>query len=195
MTLAQALERYSADGTRLCLADAGDSVEDANFVEKTADAGLLRLYAFTEWIKEIVEGKITLRDASAPHTYADSVFQSEMNKCIKETDAFYAKMMYKEALRAGFYELQAARDKYRELSFDGMHHALVYDFIRVQTLLLSPICPHVCDYIWKSLLKNVWSFFKGFFFFKLIWNFLNCFRRLVSCALGGLRLVKSTKTS
>lgn len=38
-------------GMRLALADAGDTVEDANFVEKTADAGLLRLYTLIEWVK------------------------------------------------------------------------------------------------------------------------------------------------
>ena len=36
---------------RLALADAGDTVEDANFVEKVADAGILRLFTFLEWTK------------------------------------------------------------------------------------------------------------------------------------------------
>ena len=36
---------------RLALADAGDGIEDANFVEKMADAGILRLYTFIEWVK------------------------------------------------------------------------------------------------------------------------------------------------
>lgn len=39
LTLSEAVEKFSADGMRFCLADAGDSVEDANFVETTADAG------------------------------------------------------------------------------------------------------------------------------------------------------------
>ena len=38
-------------GMRLALADAGDGIEDANFVEKMADAGILRLYTFIEWAK------------------------------------------------------------------------------------------------------------------------------------------------
>ncbi len=65
-------------------------------------------------------------------------------------------MLFKEALRTGFYELQAARDKYRELtsSEGGMHADLVFRFIRLQALLLSPICPHVSEYIWE-LLGNV----------------------------------------
>ena len=36
---------------RLALADAGDSIEDANFVEKTADAAILRLFTLVEWTK------------------------------------------------------------------------------------------------------------------------------------------------
>lgn len=53
LTLSEAVDKFSADGMRLCLADAGDSVEDANFVESSADAGILRLYTFIEWVKEI----------------------------------------------------------------------------------------------------------------------------------------------
>ena len=36
---------------RLTLADAGDTMEDANFVEKMADAGILRLFNYLEWVK------------------------------------------------------------------------------------------------------------------------------------------------
>ena len=37
---------------RLALADAGDlAIEDANFVESMAEAGILRLYTFLEWTK------------------------------------------------------------------------------------------------------------------------------------------------
>lgn len=61
LTLTEAVNKFSADGMRLCLADSGDSVEDANFVESMADAGILRLYTFIEWVKEIIATKDTLR--------------------------------------------------------------------------------------------------------------------------------------
>ena len=32
MTLFEAIERFSADGMRMALADAGDAIEDANFM-------------------------------------------------------------------------------------------------------------------------------------------------------------------
>ena len=40
----------SADGMRLALADAGDGIEDANYVVNVAEAGILRLYTFIEWV-------------------------------------------------------------------------------------------------------------------------------------------------
>ncbi|RZC35227.1 leucine--tRNA ligase, cytoplasmic, partial [Asbolus verrucosus] len=159
LTLSEAVDKFSADGTRLCLADAGDSVEDANFVESMADAGILRLYTFIEWVKEILENKQALRTGPT-NTFNDEVFESEMNLKIKETDDFYNKMFFKEALRTGFFELQSARDKYRELCLDGMHADLIVRFIEVQALLLAPICPHVSEQIWKLLGKKT-SIFKA----------------------------------
>jgi len=37
----------------LALADAGDTLEDANFMFEMADGGLLRLYSQLEWAKVI----------------------------------------------------------------------------------------------------------------------------------------------
>lgn len=161
LTLAEAQRKFSADGMRLCLADAGDSVEDANFIESMADAGILRLYTFIEWVKEIIALK-DLRTGKAD-TFNDQVFESEINLKIKETEDFYQKTLFKEALRTGFFELQAVRDKYRELSYlEGMHKDLIYRFIEVQALLMSPICPHVAEHVWgllgkkESIVKAKW---------------------------------------
>lgn len=60
-------------GMRLALADSGDTVEDANFVEAMADAGLLRLYNYLEWVKEMMATKDSLRSGPA-NTFSDRVF-------------------------------------------------------------------------------------------------------------------------
>jgi len=79
---------------------------------------------------------------------------SEINLKICETDDNYQRMLFKEALRTGFYELQASRDKYRELTLtEGMNKDLVIQFIEVQAVLLSPICPHVAEHVWQLLGK------------------------------------------
>jgi len=58
---------------RLALADAGDTVEDANFVEAMADAGILRLYTWVEWVKEMIANRDSLRSGPA-NTFNDRVF-------------------------------------------------------------------------------------------------------------------------
>ena len=154
LTLYEAVEKYSADGTRLCLADSGDSIEDANFVETTADAGILRLYTFIEWVNEMITGKLLLRTGPKDAFY-DRVFISEMNLLIKATDDNFNKMMFKEALRTGLFDFQRARDTYRELcGGNNMHVDLVFQFIERQALLMAPICPHVAEHIWELLGKK-----------------------------------------
>ncbi|XP_076181094.1 leucyl-tRNA synthetase [Ptiloglossa arizonensis] len=154
LTLAEAVEKFSADGMRLCLADSGDSIEDANFVESMADAGILRLYNFIEWVKETLAPKNTFRQGK-PYTFNDKVFESEMNLKIRETGENYSKMLYKDALKTGFFELQAARDKYIQFSvLDGISWTLIMRFIELQIILLSPICPHVAEHVWKLIGKE-----------------------------------------
>ncbi|KAF3841076.1 hypothetical protein F7725_006938 [Dissostichus mawsoni] len=147
LTLCQAIDKFSAD--------------DANFVETMADAGILRLYTWVEWVKEMIANQNNLRTGPAD-TFNDRVFASEMNAGILKTEQHYDRMMYKEALKCGFFEYQAAKDKYRELAIEGMHRDLVFQFIEKQTLLLAPICPHLCEYTWGllgktgSLMKASW---------------------------------------
>jgi len=67
--------RCVVEGMRLSLADAGDSIEDANFVEAMADAGLLRLYSFLEWVKEMIAARSASELRTGPaNTYCDRVF-------------------------------------------------------------------------------------------------------------------------
>jgi leucyl-tRNA synthetase len=42
-TLREAIAEYSSDAMRFALADAGDTLEDANFVDDTANAAILKL--------------------------------------------------------------------------------------------------------------------------------------------------------
>lgn len=124
------------------------------FVETTAEAGILRLYTFIEWTKEMINGKILLRNGSKDSFY-DRTFVSEMNQLTKATDEYFTKMLFKEALRSGLYEFQRARDSYRELcGSTNMHVDLVFEFIERQVLLMAPVCPHIAEHIWSLLGKQ-----------------------------------------
>jgi leucyl-tRNA synthetase len=48
---------YSADATRLALADASDSNDDGNFEESSANAAVLRLTKELAWIKESMQAR------------------------------------------------------------------------------------------------------------------------------------------
>ncbi|KAG9145218.1 hypothetical protein Leryth_008993 [Lithospermum erythrorhizon] len=103
-TLRQAIEEFSADATRFSLADAGDGMDDANFVFETANAAILRLTKELAWMEEILAANSSLR-SGPPSTYADFVFANEMNIAVKMTEKNYSEYMFREALKTGFYDL------------------------------------------------------------------------------------------
>ena len=76
---------------------------------------------------------------------------SEINNTIAKSKENYENMLYREVVKSSFFEFQAARDRYREMSMNGMHRELVFRFIEVQVLMLAPICPHICEHIWRLI--------------------------------------------
>lgn len=82
----------------------------------------------------MVKSQDTLRsDAPDNFTYQDRIFDNEMNQLIQMADEAYEGMMYRDALKSGFYDLQAARDRYRDITAagDGMNWVLVKKFMEV----------------------------------------------------------------
>jgi len=161
-------------------------MDDGNFEENDADAQLLRLYRFIEWVKEVLDINLThieeeyinstrnklplssnLKDTCGEFTvqqrakyridnvynFYDCIFESEINRAIQLTEESYEKMLYRDVIKYGFFELQTARDNYRELCLESkqMNLYLLKRFIEIQILLLAPICPHICDYIYQFL--------------------------------------------
>ena len=54
-----------------------------------------------------MDTKETMRNnPSSEYTYLDQVFESEINNVIKLTDYSYSRMLFREAMKTGFYDLQ-----------------------------------------------------------------------------------------
>jgi len=115
-----------------------------------ADAGVLRLYTFYHWVQDVM--KECLRARTSSETFADRAFANEMNRLIELTAKHYDATNFKEAIKTGFFEYQAARDNYKQLcgSDANMREDLVSRYITTQALILSPICPHICEKIWHE---------------------------------------------
>ena len=56
-----------------------------------------------------------------------------MNRLVRACEEAYDQLMFREAVKAGFYDFQTARDRYREITSagDGMNWELVERFIDV----------------------------------------------------------------
>jgi len=163
-TLRQSIEEYSADVSRLCLADAGDSMEDANFEEKNANSSILTLNKELDWTSEVMNALPEMRRGDMS-TFADKCFLAAINNAIAVTDGHYEKMMYREAVKTGFNELLIARDTYRDwckLTDVGMHRDLAVHYIKVQWIIMAPIVPHIAERMWTllgnkgSVMSAVW---------------------------------------
>ncbi|KAF2348893.1 Leucyl-tRNA synthetase class Ia archaeal/eukaryotic cytosolic [Trinorchestia longiramus] len=155
MTLADALDKYGADAMRLALANAGDSIEDANFETSVADSAVLRLWTFVELVKELLAEMPKMRTDESLNV-SDKMFLAEMDLKIRESDENYSGLLFKEALRTSYFEYSNLFHQYRERVAvqGGLHEKVVMRYLDTQVRILSPICPHVCDHLWQSLLGN-----------------------------------------
>lgn len=153
-TLQQAIVEYSSDAMRIALADAGDTMDDANFEHTTANGAILRLTRELAWIEEVLTAADTLRD-EPPTSFIDRVFDNEINIATHRTREAYGRMLFREALKSGWYDLLNARDVYRfACGPEGGNRRLLLRFIEVSTLLLVPVCPHTCEHVWSNLLRK-----------------------------------------
>ncbi|KAI8379665.1 leucyl-tRNA synthetase [Radiomyces spectabilis] len=153
MSMNDAIVKYGADATRFALADAGDSGEDANFEDATANAAILRLYTLLEWIEEQMKNVDKLREGEL--NFYDRVFENEMRKNIGLSEKGYAATYFREALKYGVFEFQTARDYYQQACLEkGMHKDLVLQYIEYQALLLAPVCPHWSEHVWRNILHK-----------------------------------------
>uniref|UniRef100_A0A8R7QBI2 Uncharacterized protein n=1 Tax=Triticum urartu TaxID=4572 RepID=A0A8R7QBI2_TRIUA len=81
------------------LADAGDGMDDANFVTETAESAVLRLTKELAWMEEIIASESSLR-SGPPSTFADRVFANEINIAVKGTKKSYDAFMFRDALKS-----------------------------------------------------------------------------------------------
>lgn len=96
MTIEDSIREYSADATRLALANAGDGIDDANFATDVSNQSVLRLFTLHEWIKDsIAEQKAgKYRNADEPYNFSDRLFEAEMSKYLDMTTEDYEKYYY-----------------------------------------------------------------------------------------------------
>eukprot|EP00834_Sanchytrium_tribonematis_P005162 NODE_295_length_10520_cov_1.134344.p1 type:complete len:964 gc:universal NODE_295_length_10520_cov_1.134344:1495-4386(+) len=153
MTLCDSIQTFGSDATRITLADAGDLIEDANFMTNTANAIILKLFNLLEWTKEMIAKKDALRKEM---NWIDSLFIHMIYSLCHQADNSYNQLMFRDALKYAFYECIDVRDWYiNSCNLLGLElNAVILEYIELQCLIMAPISSHSSEHIWKLLGKS-----------------------------------------
>ncbi|KJP88134.1 leucine-tRNA ligase [Plasmodium fragile] len=153
ITLKQSINLYTSDGTRIALADAGDSIEDANFNTDTANSAIMKLYNLINFSIETKNNVYIFR--CGEKTFIDSIFENEINYLTNKCKEAYEKLLFRDVLKYGFYDMLLKRDTYRIMCDKiHMHKETVNFFIERICLIINPLIPHVTEHIWTYILKK-----------------------------------------
>ncbi|CAD7949473.1 unnamed protein product [Amoebophrya sp. A25] len=157
MTMQEACETYSADVVRLACADAGDTLEDANYSTEISNQSILRMTSLLSWANDVT-AKIAKQGGTGnarPKEFMDLVFENELIDLINKTFKAYETCQYKDALKWCWYEMENLRKTYCDrVGTDDWHPESILRFLEVQALTLSPICPHFCEQLWREVLNQ-----------------------------------------
>ncbi|ETW62660.1 hypothetical protein PFMC_01507 [Plasmodium falciparum CAMP/Malaysia] len=153
ITLEESIALYTSDGTRIALADAGDSIEDSNFNTDTANSAIMKLYNLINFSIETKNNVYIFR--CGEKTFNDLIFENEINYLTNKCKESYEKLLFRDVLKYGFYDMLLKRDTYRMMCDKiHMHKETVNFFIERICIIINPIIPHVTEHIWTYILKK-----------------------------------------
>ncbi len=115
ITLSDYCKRYSADGGRIAIANAGDTIENANIELKEADNGILKLSTLEVTIKDIMGSFKDLRGKSVQQLeFADSVFENKLKEIELKAAINYESMVFREVIKEVFFNMHHIREEYKK---------------------------------------------------------------------------------
>lgn len=173
LTMAQAVERFGADSTRLVLARAGDSmtgtsdfvfclfvlfvfcrfpphsIVDGNFKVEDADACTLQLFTLVEFARSVDFAALR----SGELHFLDRAFDNHINGALSAANEHYASTMFRSAVEAGFITIVNSWKAYvlqvGDLGIElGIHADMTRKYLRSVAISLNPVCPHVAQELW-----------------------------------------------
>lgn len=151
MTLGQCIDKFGADASRIALADAGDTLDDANFDEKVANAAIMKLFVLEGWIqanmpKEPLDfNKLVLSEL----TLWDKLIINELDKAAFEATNAYNGMKYRNILVI-FNHLLNIKESYLIAQGGEKNPFVIARIIELILTIMNPIAPHFCQSVWEK---------------------------------------------
>lgn len=147
MFLREALNLYGADVCRITLMYGGEGVDDSNWDTTFAEGIGAKLAAWHDFARENYgKGRTDKR-------YIDQWLESVTHAALKDVTEAYEQMNFRTVIQRGFFDLQRYLKWYLRRC-ETPNEEVITDFIEIQTIILAPIVPHVCEEIWEGLGKE-----------------------------------------
>lgn len=159
LIMKETCDKYGADATRFACADAGDSLDDANFSREQADSAVLTLVTEEAWISETIAAMDTFRNDENGDALnvMDKILLNEVNRSIEGAGTCFATMQFKTGMVRGWFEMLNARNEYRSwctASGIPLHKSVIRRWMEAVVILICPVCPHWSEKIWGSVLRH-----------------------------------------
>ena len=143
-TLRQVCDIYGADATRLTLMYGGEGLDDPNWDSEFARTAGPKL---GQWFEFALTNYGKGRD---DEKYIDLWLESVVTKSLKQTKEAMDNMDFRSAIQRGYFDLQRFLRWYTRRS-PVPNKRIMSWFIEVQTKILAPFCPHMCEEIWERI--------------------------------------------
>lgn len=152
MLLRQCMDEFGTDASRVALADCGDTLDDANFETPVANAAVLKLFTFEQWIQQHVpQGLDYAQHDPAKYSTWDKIVLNELNATLLECAHDYDQMRFKAVVKSAFSELLTLKETYQMAAGDrGTNPCIIFRYLEVILALMNPIAPHFCQYAWQT---------------------------------------------
>ena len=154
---------YGADATRITLMYGEEGLDDPNWDTEFAKSIGSKLKLWHDFaienhghggssIEHVENQRVTtLADIGLRHI--DRWFQSILHKTIKATTEAMDRTEFRTALQKGYFDLQRHLKWYTRRTRE-YNRDLMNQFIEVQTKMIAPFVPHICEEIWEKLGKK-----------------------------------------
>lgn len=140
LMLLECVEVYSADATRFALADAGDTMEDANFDRSVANNAVTYLYNEETFARTVFADIKSGKLRKGEMTFMDRAFNNEIDYLVDATFADFEKLCYREGIHRCWFDLIIARDVYRDWAVScniAFHEDVILRFFNAITGIVT----------------------------------------------------------
>ena len=146
MTMNQCIKKFGSDASRIALADAGDTLDDANFDESVANAAIMKLFVLEQWIQTQLASDFVV-NPEAEQSLWDKLLLNEVNKALTDAHKAYSEMKHKQVVVI-FNHLLNIKESYLIATEGSRNPYVISRYLEALLTILNPIAPHFCQHVW-----------------------------------------------